>query len=468
MFDLISKLNEYQRFNHFPCTSQLGRKDNLWKNFNRMKNLFDKDFNFVPRTFIFPEDKNKFHKVYDKEKMYIIKPVASSRGRGIKLLTKLRSIPERCLVSEYISNPLVINNKKFDLRLYVVITSYNPLKIYLYDEGLVRFASEDYEILDEDEYIVNEDNDNDDEDEENNNKSAKKIFNKNKFGHITNYTINKSSENFDKNVSDSNQCIGSKWSLTALKKYFSENNLNFSATWEKVKDLVIKSVLLNADETIQTVRELTDKRNNLFELYGFDVLLDVDLNSWLLEVNLNPSLNCETNLDLKIKTTLVTDIMNLIGLIPYNHLEKRAYSNNKVINPKTLEEDLCEIEQKSEDDDNENIAKKNVDLKRNIYANNFKASDHKKIEKIKIEYNNDRNNFNLKEFLSCSSKNYDYTEENFVRYVLNYNKEEFLRNNNFCRLFPRKENIDYFSEFFLNPEIENIVLWNLIKDGKLD
>ena len=187
MTNLIGRLNDFQRYNHFPCTWQLGRKDNLWKNFFRMKNLFEKDFKFCPETFIFPEDKLKFHKNYNKEKMYIIKPVASSRGRGIKLLTKLNNIPERCLVSDYISNPLLINNKKFDLRLYVVITSYNPLKIYLYDEGLVRFASEDYEMENDEE---NEDNEED----------VKKVYNK--FSHITNYTVNKNSDNFDKNVSD--------------------------------------------------------------------------------------------------------------------------------------------------------------------------------------------------------------------------------------------------------------------------
>jgi len=179
MSDLISKLNDYQRYNHFPSTWQLGRKDNLWKNFFRMKSLFVKEFNFMPLTYIFPEDKNKFHKNYDKEKMYIIKPVASSRGRGIRLLGKLKNIPERCLISEYISNPLIINNKKFDLRLYVVITSYNPLKIYLYDEGLVRFASEDYELIDKDEDLQTLENDEginiDVDDEENINNNIKNV-----------------------------------------------------------------------------------------------------------------------------------------------------------------------------------------------------------------------------------------------------------------------------------------------------
>ena len=60
-------------------------------------------------------------------------------------------------------------------------------------------------------------------------------------------------------------------------------------------------------------------------------MIDSDINPWLLEVNLNPSLNCDTELDIKIKTTLMTDILNIIGLVPYSHKERRLYVNKKVI-----------------------------------------------------------------------------------------------------------------------------------------
>ena len=296
---LIKKLNKYQRFNHFPCTWQLGRKDNLWKNYKILHQIFPEDFNFIPETYIIPEDQSQFVKSYESKPDYnwIVKPVASSRGRGIRLLTNLNTLPKKCLVSKYIEKPHIIKNKKYDLRLYIVTTSFTPLKIYLYQDGLVRFASEEY-------CAVN-----------NSNKY-------NRFMHLTNYSVNKNSSNFDKNISSEDNFTGSKWTLSAYKKYFKENTLDFETLWSKIKDIVTKAIICAGDQTIATVKKLTSHTDNLFELYGFDILIDENLNPCLLEINLNPSLNCDTELDLKVKSSLMTDIFNLLGVIPYAHPEK--------------------------------------------------------------------------------------------------------------------------------------------------
>jgi hypothetical protein len=98
---------------------------------------------------------------------WIFKPCASSQGRGIFVTNSLEDVPpgRNYVVSEYISRPLLINDLKFDLRIYVAITSVNPLRIYIYDEGLVRFATEKYDDSFRD--------------------------TKNVFAHLTNYSINK-------------------------------------------------------------------------------------------------------------------------------------------------------------------------------------------------------------------------------------------------------------------------------------
>ena len=87
-------------------------------------------------------------------------------------------IDESCIVSRYITNPLLIGGLKFDLRVYVLITSLDPWRIYVYDEGLARFASEPYNTPNP------------------TNSSAENQSKHNKFAHLTNYSINKKNEKY--------------------------------------------------------------------------------------------------------------------------------------------------------------------------------------------------------------------------------------------------------------------------------
>ena len=112
------------------------------------------DFDISPETFVLPDQFDEFYEAYkllgqeypDKN-MWIIKPAAGARGKGIYVTSDIDDIDEDSsnVVSRYISNPLLINGFKFDLRIYVCVTSYEPLRVYVYKEGLVRFASEQYE-----------------------------------------------------------------------------------------------------------------------------------------------------------------------------------------------------------------------------------------------------------------------------------------------------------------------------------
>ena len=88
------------------------------------------------------------------------------------------------------------------------------------------------------------------------------------------------------------------------------------------------------------------KENNLFELYAFDILIDTNLKPWLIDFNYNPSLNIESDLNKKLKTKMFTDMFNLLGLKPYNHinnipLEKECKYMNDV--EKIIDESICEF-----------------------------------------------------------------------------------------------------------------------------
>ena len=270
MRELIRIINRPQKYNHFPCTFQLGRKDNLYRHIKAYKRLFPKLYNFVPATYIIPIDMKDFEIVFKKYKkaLWIIKPVNLSRGRGVHILKgepelkflfkryKAITLPPNILISRYIDKPHLINKKKYDLRIYVLIISFYPLRIYLYNNGLTRFATEDYKIGDFD----------------------------NVFIHLTNYSINKNnlkykpnqnltnfnfhknnnnSNNINKNISgeenEENEDYDedydfeedySKWSLIELRHYFKKMGKEkiMDKIWKQVQDIIIKTILSVADD----------------------------------------------------------------------------------------------------------------------------------------------------------------------------------------------------------------------------
>jgi len=78
--------------------------------------------------------------------LWLVKPPDSDQGRGIYLMEKPEDVCSNCIVNRYIANPHLLNKKKYDLRVYVLITSFNPLIVYVYNDGLVRLCVDDYTI----------------------------------------------------------------------------------------------------------------------------------------------------------------------------------------------------------------------------------------------------------------------------------------------------------------------------------
>ncbi|XP_074146075.1 tubulin polyglutamylase TTLL5 isoform X21 [Sminthopsis crassicaudata] len=290
---LLRTLSEMQKVNHFPRSYELTRKDRLYKNIIRMQHTHGfKAFHILPQTFLLPAEYAEFCNSYSKDRgPWIVKPVASSRGRGVYLINSPNqiSLEENILVSRYINNPLLIDDFKFDVRLYVLVTSYDPLVIYLYEEGLARFATVRYD------------------------QGAKNI--RNQFMHLTNYSVNKKSGDYvscdDPEVED----YGNKWSMSAMLRYLKQEGKDTTALMAHVEDLIIKTII-SAELAIATAcKTFVPHRSSCFELYGFDVLIDSSLKPWLLEVNLSPSLACDAPLDLKIKASMISDMFTVVGFV---------------------------------------------------------------------------------------------------------------------------------------------------------
>ncbi|XP_040924828.1 tubulin polyglutamylase TTLL4 isoform X2 [Betta splendens] len=285
-------IGEHQKLNHFPGTFQIGRKDRLWRNLSKMQVRFGKrEFNFFPRTFILPQDIKLLRKAWEdggSRQKWIIKPPASARGIGIQVIHKWSQMPRKrpLLVQKYLHKPYLISGNKFDLRIYVYVTSYDPLRVYIFTDGLVRFASCKYS-------------------------SSMKTLS-NKFIHLTNYSVNKKNSEYQTN-SDDKACQGHKWALKALWQYLGSRGINTNLIWEKIKDIVIKTIIASEPYVNSLLKMHVRSPYSCHELFGFDIMLDENLKPWILEVNISPSLHSNTALDVSIKGQMIRDVLNLAG-----------------------------------------------------------------------------------------------------------------------------------------------------------
>jgi tubulin polyglutamylase TTLL4 len=241
-----------------------------------------------------------------------MKPSASSCGRGIKVIGKRTHINKRSgyIVSKYIGKPHLIRGFKYDLRVYVVVTSFEPLKVYLFKEGLVRLATVPYTT----------------------NKSSLKQ----RFVHLTNYSVNKKAETYQKNNATSTETPveteenQSKMSFAQLRQEYEKEGADYDQIFEGIKDVIIKTIL-SVENPIVTSMGGTKYKQTCFEVYGFDVLIDSKFKPWLLEVNVSPSLSSSSPMDKYIKTLLLSDTMYLTGfhIFDRKQLEKDKQKTDK-------------------------------------------------------------------------------------------------------------------------------------------
>ncbi|XP_075714251.1 tubulin polyglutamylase TTLL13 isoform X2 [Rhinoderma darwinii] len=306
----VMDMKRFQKINHFPGMSEICRKDMLARNMNRLLKLFPKDYNIFPRTWCLPADYGDLQAYCrtKKNKTYICKPDSGSQGRGIFLSKNMKDIKhgDHMICQQYVSKPFLIDGYKFDLRIYVLVTSCEPLRIFIYKEGLARFATMSYT--------------------EPSHSNLDDVC-----MHLTNYAINKNNENFIRD-----DMTGSKRKLSTLWTWLGNNKYNPAKLWEDIEDVIIKTLI--SAHPILKHNYRTCFPNHIagsacFEILGFDILVDKKLKPWLLEVNHSPSFTTDSRLDREVKDALLYDTLNLINL--------RACDKRKV-----LEEDKRRVKER--------------------------------------------------------------------------------------------------------------------------
>ncbi|OMJ90247.1 hypothetical protein SteCoe_7451 [Stentor coeruleus] len=326
--DKLSKMRSYQKINHFPGMHGICKKNYLAWNLNKMMKLFPNEYNFYPKTWVLPGDYIDFKQHINKKKIFIVKPEASSQGRGIFLIKRLDdiNISERYVVQEYLSDPYLIEGLKFDLRIYVLVAGCNPLRVFLHEDGLTRLATEPYS---------NPDN----------------INFSDMYVHLTNYAINKNNPKFKFNSNSNVDNVGHKRSLKSTYEYLKNQGKDVEELQGKIEDIILKtlcSVQPSVAHIYKTCQPEDFTNGMCFELLGFDIIIDSNLNPILLEVNHSPSFSTDSPLDWKIKHRLIRETLQILGsrvrdrknyyISKKNDMQKKVFPGK--INKETKEEKM--------------------------------------------------------------------------------------------------------------------------------
>jgi len=485
--EALRGFHRFQKANHFPSSWYLGRKDLLWRNIYKMKRQFPREFNIMPVTFCLPDDWQSFVAAREQSPgaIWIYKPVSLSCGKGIKLLTSSSTAAadkklaqKNGVIQKYLERPMQINGYKFDLRLYVVVTSFDPLKVYLNAEGLVRLATERY-------HKPTSDNLN------------------HRTMHLTNYSVNKHSDSYVPNLdgekgarqstatptgdAESGEEEGeregpssavdikavdtedakaeeqdeadeeaegaedededdpvspthragagsglpeSKWSFGQLRSYLEETGQDYDLLMERIKDLIIKT-LMSAESTIvnfwhQGANYTTSgvsstqlgPNQTCFEIYGFDVMVDDRLKPWLLEVNTFPSLSSSSPFDKRVKTMLIADSLTLAGFLPFDHeLVEKAIKEDHARRLEGIHQKHCPL-----------VAKRSHTI----------------------------NSINTAPLRSLGEAEWQLILDTY---------DEFMRRGQLERIYPTSEAVERYAPFWPTPRYSNLVVARWLQEG---
>jgi hypothetical protein len=177
---------------------------------------------------------------------------------------------------KYIEKPLLLNHqndiRKFDIRQWVLVTSFDPLQIYTFSDFYLRICGSKYELND-----ISD-----------------------SYKHLTNFSIQKHNTNVTNKKDDL---------VMSKDEFFRRTIKNDKAKCDMIlksfDDIVIKTLKTGQDSGIE-------HKSNCFEIYGFDFMLDQKLKPWLLEVNLSPACAERTEWLVKMLDNMTKGLFNIL------------------------------------------------------------------------------------------------------------------------------------------------------------
>ncbi|XP_034238966.1 probable tubulin polyglutamylase ttll-15 isoform X3 [Thrips palmi] len=249
----LKHLKPHQKVNHFPGSGFITNK----------ANLATMDIPHVPKAFRLPKDRELLFDYVKRnpKKVFVQK---SNHHRGIKIsnVKELDLSANGTFVQEYVDRPLLVDGYKFDIGVYTILTSVDPLRVYIYGgDVLFRFCPEKYHPFDPkvvDKYVIGDD-------------------------------------------------YLPTWKVPSLKKYFTDGGFSMKDSFDaymreigkepekvwKSVEAAIQEVYLQTELSIVNLLSQYKTKQTYFEMVRFDFVIDEDLNVFIMEANMSPNLSSQ-------------------------------------------------------------------------------------------------------------------------------------------------------------------------------
>jgi len=200
---------------------------------------------------------------------------SDSEDEAEKKKFKFQSVKSRTFViQKYIENLLVIHGRKFDIRVWCMVTQ--DMQLYFFKEGYLRTSSEQFILS---------------------NESIE-----NKFVHLTNNAVQKHSDNYGQFEN------GNQLSFNDFHKYCQEHYPHVDVKGKvipRIKEL-IQTSMLSVKKVINPF-----ERKHSFEIFGYDFMIDAEGNVFLIEVNTNPCIEESSTILQKYMPRMLDDAFKM-------------------------------------------------------------------------------------------------------------------------------------------------------------
>mmetsp|Transcript_2139 Transcript_2139/g.6520 ORF Transcript_2139/g.6520 Transcript_2139/m.6520 type:complete len:964 (+) Transcript_2139:305-3196(+) len=226
--------------------------------------------------------------------VWIVKPGHGSRGRGIKCFDDLIAIikyatsrKKSAIVQKYVENCLLLDDKKFDIRAWVLVSNWNPLTVWMF-EPYIRLCTDDHSL--EPESLEN------------------------KFAHLCNRCVQEHSDEYEEEDGEG----GTMWSVATLTDYLDANFGDGKELWKKIRAQCMQIALY----VMHSCQEAIDNRLGCFEWFGLDFMVDLDFNVWTLECNISPDLSKGTEVLERLVPAAMTSAWDMLLEFPPKEEER--------------------------------------------------------------------------------------------------------------------------------------------------